>query len=85
MINALNFDSILVGASVFKHYYTVWDLGGQQVGFSPAVNDSRAVPNTATSSSGSKPTGNVGSGVRRSYSPTSILVFAGMAVLAGGL
>ena len=23
----------IVGASVFKHYYSVWDLGGQRLGF----------------------------------------------------
>lgn len=34
LINALDGVSIL-GASLLKHYYTVWDVGNQQMGFAP--------------------------------------------------
>lgn len=34
LINA--FDGLeLVGGSVLKHYYSVWDVGGQRMGFAP--------------------------------------------------
>ncbi|OCH90671.1 acid protease [Obba rivulosa] len=34
LVNA--FDGLsLVGGSLFKHYYTVWDVGNQQMGFAP--------------------------------------------------
>src|ERR1700761_5941848 len=36
LINAL--DGLnLVGASLLKHWYSVWDVGNQRLGFAPAV------------------------------------------------
>ncbi len=36
LINA--FDGLeLVGGSLLKHYYSIWDLGGQWMGLAPAV------------------------------------------------
>ncbi|KAI0081248.1 acid protease [Panus rudis PR-1116 ss-1] len=33
LINADNFS--IIGASLLKHYYSVWDIGGQRMGFAP--------------------------------------------------
>lgn len=47
----------IVGASLFKHYYTVWDLGGKRLGFAPVdtisnnTNSTSAANNTNTPSS----------------------------------
>lgn len=36
LINA--FDGLeLVGGSLLKHYYSIWDVGGKRMGFAPAV------------------------------------------------
>jgi len=36
LINA--FDGLdLVGGSLLKHWYSVWDIGNQKMGFAPAV------------------------------------------------
>lgn len=36
LINA--FDGLeLVGGSLLKHYYSIWDVGGQRMGFAPAA------------------------------------------------
>lgn len=37
LINAVD-DFSIVGASLLKHWYTVWDSGNQRMGFAPAVD-----------------------------------------------
>lgn len=40
IINALDLDGIqILGGSLLKHYYTIWDVGSQRLGFAPAVSD----------------------------------------------
>ncbi|KAI0092929.1 aspartic peptidase domain-containing protein [Irpex rosettiformis] len=41
----------IVGASVLKHYYSVWDLGGKRLGF--AATNSSSASNSTTGSSNS--------------------------------
>lgn len=36
LINTME-DTWIVGASVLKHYYSVWDLGGKRMGFAPTI------------------------------------------------
>jgi hypothetical protein len=35
LINADDFT--IIGASLLKHYYSVWDIGGKRIGFAPNV------------------------------------------------
>jgi len=43
LINA--FDGLdLVGGSLLKHYYSIWDVGAQRLGFAPAVGVSSLLP-----------------------------------------
>ncbi len=36
LINTMD-DTWIVGASLFKHYYSVWDLGQKRLGFAPTI------------------------------------------------
>jgi len=45
LINALDGVEI-VGGSLMKHYYTIFDIGAQRIGFAPSVNVSSSINST---------------------------------------
>ncbi|KAF8813784.1 acid protease [Phlegmacium glaucopus] len=50
LINA--FDGLdVVGGSLLKHYYTIWDVGAQRIGFAPAVGVSSSIKPVRTAPS----------------------------------
>ncbi|KAF4621422.1 hypothetical protein D9613_001022 [Agrocybe pediades] len=51
LINAMDGVEI-VGGSLMKHYYTVYDIGKQRLGFAKAVNVSDTTPSAVTSGNG---------------------------------
>ncbi|KAI0344663.1 acid protease [Trametopsis cervina] len=57
LINAME-ETWIVGASLLKHYYSVWDLGGQRLGFADVVggNSSTSGSNSSSGTSGSNGT-----------------------------
>ncbi|TFK68659.1 acid protease [Pluteus cervinus] len=50
LINALE-EASIVGGSLFKHYYTAWDIGGQQIGFA-SLSAKAPAPSSSPHSSG---------------------------------
>ena len=89
LINALELDleeGEIVGGSLMKHYYTIFDIGAQRIGFAPSANVS-STGNTTNTDGGSSNSGNNtgGSSNKPSSAPAKPLGanFASVAVLMG--